>query len=108
RRSRRRFRPAAQARPVAGGFGRRGGRVVADVRVLRSAHRADRPAVDAGGRDGDEESPVEPRIARLPRPTADALVEIHPPPRIDRRPLSLRSKTDVYRQFTIYTDQFTR
>ena len=77
RRARRRFGPAAQARPEAGGLRGRGGRVVADVFVLRRSRRADRPAINARARDGDEELAVEARIARSPRPIADPAVQLH-------------------------------
>jgi hypothetical protein len=81
-RPRRRFRAAAQARAVAGLGGGRRGRVVADVRALRAAHRADRAAVDAGRRDGDEEASVESRVAAdarpIERPRVEAVDRVHP------------------------------
>jgi len=75
RRARRRLRPAAQARPVAGLGGGGGGRVVTDVRGLRAGHRTDRTAVDARGGHRDEELPVEAGIAADARPVERAAVE---------------------------------
>ena len=42
---------------------------------MRRAHRADRPAVDAGGSDPGEEASVIRRIAVHPRPFAFCMVE---------------------------------
>ena len=75
RRARRRLRPAAQARPVAGLGGGGGGRVVTDVRRLRAGHRTDRAAVDARGGHRDEELPVEAGIAADARPVERAAIE---------------------------------
>ena len=71
RRGGRRLGPAAEAGTESGRLRGRGGRVVADVLVLRRSRRADRPAINARAGDGDEELAVEARIARLPRPIAD-------------------------------------
>src|SRR2546425_11572563 len=76
-RARRRFGPAPQARPEPGGFGRRRGRKIPNVLVLRRTRRADWPAIDAGRRHGDEEAAIEPRVARSARAGADALIQIH-------------------------------
>ena len=67
RRAGRRLGTTAQTRAEPGFGCRRSGRVVADVDALGARHRAHGPAVDARGRDGDEELPVEPRIAARAR-----------------------------------------
>src|SRR5579872_4639882 len=58
------FRTAAQARPKAGFESCRGGRKILDVVLFRRARRANGPAKDARGADGDENLAVEARIAR--------------------------------------------
>ncbi|VTQ64985.1 Uncharacterised protein [Stenotrophomonas maltophilia] len=60
---RRQFGTTAQARAVAGGGGRSGGRVVGDVARLRWRCRAHRAAVDAGAAHGGEEHAVEACVA---------------------------------------------
>ena len=63
-RLRRQFRPAAQARPVAGRAGCRGGGVITHVGRFGRWRRAHRAAIDAGTAHGGEEQPVEACIAR--------------------------------------------
>ena len=75
RRSGCRFRTAAQARPEAGGGSRGGAVVIANVARLRRWRRTNRTAIDACRRDGDEEEPVEARVARFARAIADAAIE---------------------------------
>ena len=84
RRGRRGLGTAAKARPEPGRLRGRGGRVVADVLVFRRSRRADRPAIDAGARHGDEKLAVEPRIAGSPRAIADPAVQLHHRPSLDR------------------------
>src|SRR6185295_17377554 len=71
----RRLRPAAEARPEAGRDGLCGGLEVPDVLAPGGPRRADRPAIDARRDDADEKPPVEPRIAREPRPVTDPGVQ---------------------------------
>ncbi len=75
RRSGRRFRTAAQARPKTCGRCRGGAGVIADVARLGRRRGTDGPAIDPRRRDGDEEEPVEARIARLAGAIAYAAVE---------------------------------
>jgi hypothetical protein len=77
RQLRRDFRPAAQAGAEACLLRRRRGRVERHVLEFRRACRADRPAIDAGGLDADEQPPVETGIARRYRAVAGDAVHIH-------------------------------
>ncbi len=72
------FGPAAQTGAETRGF--RGGRrrKIPHVLVLRRARRADRTAVDAGARDGDEESSVEARVPRAAGAIAGQAIQLHP------------------------------
>ena len=77
RRSRRSLRPAAQTRPVSGlSSGSRGG-IIVDVLFFRGRGRADRTAVDGSRLDGNEEPPVEARIASLAGSLAGFAIELH-------------------------------
>ena len=62
--------PAAQAGAIAGAFGRCSAPVEQDVTRQRRPHPTDRPAIDAGRSDRDEDAAVEGRIA-----TTKGLVE---------------------------------
>ena len=73
----RRFGPAAQTRSESGRLRRGGGRKVPNVLVLWRTRRTNRPAVDAGARDADEEAAVKPRVARSARAIAGAVVQFH-------------------------------
>ena len=66
---------AAPACPEAGALRGRRAREESHVLAARSARRADRPAVDAGGHDAGEEAPVEAAVARQQRPVAAVGVE---------------------------------
>jgi len=65
--------PASEARAEAGTLRRRGTREEAAILALRRACWADRPAIDAGRGDADEEPAVETRIARRKRAIADVV-----------------------------------
>src|SRR4051812_36326339 len=73
----RNFRPATQAWAEAGFLRRRGRRIERDIFELRRARRADRPAVDSGGLDADEQSSVEAGVARRDCAVASGAVHIH-------------------------------
>ena len=72
-----RLRPAAQAGAEAGPTRRRGRGVEAHVGGLRRLDRADRPTVDAGGHDADEEAAVETCVARQAGSFAQVGVQHH-------------------------------
>jgi hypothetical protein len=63
RASRRQLGPAPQARTEPGELGSGGGGEEAAIPVAGGAGGAHRPAVDAGGDDGDEKQAVETRVA---------------------------------------------
>lgn len=69
------FGATAQARPVAGGGGRSGGRKIADVARLRWRGRAHRAAVDAGAAHCGEEHAVEACVAGQAGPLTGGSVE---------------------------------
>jgi hypothetical protein len=75
RRMLRGFRPAAQAWPETGRFRRGGAGEIPDVARLGLAHRADRPAIDPGRGDGDEDRAVERGIARVAHTFAEFEIE---------------------------------
>jgi len=70
----RRLGPAAQARSIPCGLSRSGGWVVFDILAVCVAHRADRPAVDAGRANAREKAAVIGRVAA--DPSAVAFLEI--------------------------------
>ena len=71
----RRLRPAAQAGAEAGLLRRGGAGEEAAILELGGARRADRPAIDPGRGDADEQAPVEARVAALQRPVAGTGIE---------------------------------
>src|SRR5437868_12141129 len=75
RSSRRRFRSTAKARAKASLRGSCCSGVVTNVAALRRRGRTDRPAIDAGRGDRDEESSVETRIATQTRSFERAAIE---------------------------------
>src|SRR5206468_3758327 len=103
----RRLWPAAQARPKSRRFGGGRGRKVAHVLVVRRAGRANRPAIDAGAGDGDEETAVEPRIARSARAVAHTLIQLHAQASLTRRPRATGQKrTSSNRRFNQLRGEF--
>jgi hypothetical protein len=74
-RKRRGLRPAAQAGPISGSFGRGGGRKEADIPGLRRMNRADGPAIDASGTHAGKEAPVIAAVASHPSTFALELVK---------------------------------
>ncbi len=75
--ARRQFRAAAQARPVAGCFGRGGAREVTAVFALGRAHGADGPAIDARRGNRHEEPAVEASVAGAQRAITGGGIEQH-------------------------------
>src|SRR6266702_3098802 len=71
------FRPAAQAWAKAGLLGRGGGSIERHVLEFRRPRRADRPAVDAGGLDADEQPAVEAGVPSRDRAVTGNAVHIH-------------------------------
>src|SRR5712691_3314843 len=69
--------PAAKAGPKARGHGFFGGPEKPDVDALSGRRRADRPAIDPGREDADEEPPIEPRVSSEARPVTDSRVQFH-------------------------------
>ena len=69
--------PAAQTRAEARRHGLFAVSVVSNVFASSPGRWADGPAVDARREDGDEEPPVEPRVAGEPRPVTDPRVQLH-------------------------------
>ena len=69
------LRPAAQAGAETRHLRRSSAGIEGDVFGFRRLRRADRAAINAGGADGGEETPVKPRIARQQRAIADRWVK---------------------------------
>ncbi|HVC63184.1 MAG TPA: hypothetical protein VND19_22825 [Acetobacteraceae bacterium] len=50
-----------------------------DVFALGRGCRAERPAIDPGRRDGDEQAAIEPMVSRFNRAVAGVVVHVHAP-----------------------------
>src|SRR5690606_34556698 len=77
--ARRQLGAAAKAGAEAGPLGLGAGAKEAAALAARRPRAAHRPAVDAGGVDGDEEQPVEPAIPRRQGPVAGIDIDPHEP-----------------------------
>ena len=77
RQTRSHLRPAAQARAEAVRFRQRGVGEEAAVLAPRQPHPAYRPAIDAGGRDADEQPPIEAGIAGGDHAVGSVVVQCH-------------------------------
>ncbi|MCY1181861.1 hypothetical protein D9M73_223910 [compost metagenome] len=71
------FRPAAQAGAQTRLLGSSGRQAEQGIFRFGRGCRADRPAIDAGGSDTDEKTPVEARVAAGQGPVAHIMVKVH-------------------------------